>query len=116
MSDRDTTRQNNRSLQTTTAIQEGSMGRIGRYFESVFFSVAKGCLLTALIAGILATATVLLLSHRLPTTADFTLIVVIVILAGVVGSAIALLWRMTHIPDIIHAVEHAGDHQQKNAK
>jgi NAD/NADP transhydrogenase beta subunit len=58
----------------------------------------------------------LLLSHRLPTTADFTLIVVIVILAGAVGSAIALIWRMTHIPDIIHAVEHAGDHQQKNAK
>ncbi|HEX5159292.1 MAG TPA: hypothetical protein VFW17_18935 [Ktedonobacterales bacterium] len=92
------------------------MGRIGRYFESVFFSVAKGCLLTALVAGILAIATVFLLSHRLPTTADLTLIVVIVILAGAVGSAIALLWRMTHIPDIIHAVEHAGDHQQKDAK
>ncbi len=89
------------------------MGRIARYFESVFFSVAKGCLLTALIAGVLATATVLLLSHRLPTTADFTLIVVIVLLAGAFGSAIALIWRMTHIPEIIRVVEHAGDHQQQ---
>ena len=92
------------------------MGRIGRYIESVFFSVAKGCLLTALVAGILATATVFLLSHRLPTTADFTLIIVIVVLAGAVGSAIALIWRMTHIPEIIHAVEHANEHQQKDAK
>lgn len=92
------------------------MGRIGRYFESVFFSVAKGCLLTALIAGILATATVFLLTRRLPTTADFTLIVVIVILAGVVGSAVALIWRMTHIPEIIHAIEHTNDQQQQNAK
>jgi NAD/NADP transhydrogenase beta subunit len=92
------------------------MGRIGRYIESLFFSVAKGCLLTALVAGILATATVVLLSHRLPNTADFTLIVVIVVLAGAFGSTIALIWRMTHIPDIIRVVEHAGDHQQKDVK
>lgn len=92
------------------------MSRIGRYFESLFFSVAKGCLLTALIAGVLATATVLLLSHQLPSTADFTLIVVIVVLAGAFGSAIALIWRMTHIPEILRAVEHTSDHQQQNAK
>ena len=92
------------------------MGRIGRYFQSIFFSVAKGCLLTALIAGVLATGTVLLLSHRLPSTADFTLIAVIVILAGAFGSAIALIWRMTHIPEILRAVEHSGDHQPQNTK
>jgi NAD/NADP transhydrogenase beta subunit len=95
---------------------EGIMGRIGRYFETLFFSVAKGCLLTALIAGVLATATVLLLTHRLPSTADFTLIVVIVVLAGAFGSAIALIWRMTHIPDLIHAVGQSNDrkHQSGN--
>lgn len=92
------------------------MGRIARYFGSLFFSVAKGCLLTALVAGVLATATVLLLSRQLPTTADFTLIVVIVVLAGVVGAAIALIWRMTHIPDLINAVNHANDQQHQNAK
>lgn len=92
------------------------MGRIGRYFESLFFSVAKGCLLTALIAGVLATAAVLFLTHQLPSTADFTLIAVIVVLAGAFGGAIAFIWRMTHIPDIIHAVEHAGDHQHEHAK
>jgi NAD/NADP transhydrogenase beta subunit len=92
------------------------MGRIGRYFGSVILSVAKGCLLTALVAGVLATATVLLLSHRLPTTADFTLIVVIVVLAGAFGSAIALIWRMTHIPDIINAVGQANDNRHHNAK
>ena len=92
------------------------MGRIGRYFESLFFSLAKGCLMTALVAGVLATAVVLLLTHRLPTTADFTLIVVIVTLAGAFGGAIALIWRMTHIPDIIHAVEHAGDRQRQHAE
>jgi hypothetical protein len=89
------------------------MRRIGRYFEGLFFSVAKGCLLTALVAGILATGLVILLSHQLPSTADFTLIAVIVILAGVVGGAIALIWRMTHIPDIIHAVEQANNQQHK---
>lgn len=92
------------------------MGRIGRYFEHLFFSVARGCLGTALVAGVLATATVLLLTHRLPNTADFTLIAVIVILAGAVGGAIALIWRMTHIPDIIQAVEHVADHGQQKAK
>ena len=88
------------------------MGRIAGYFKSLFLSMARGCLLTALVAGVLAMATVLLLSHRMPTTADFTLIVVIVVLAGAFGGAIALIWRMTHIPDIIHAVEH----QREQAK
>jgi NAD/NADP transhydrogenase beta subunit len=92
------------------------MGRIGRYVEGLFLSVAKGCLLTALIAGVLATGTVLLLTRQFPTTADFTLIVVIVVLAGIVGSAIAFIWRMTHIPDIINAVELAGEQKQQNAK
>jgi NAD/NADP transhydrogenase beta subunit len=94
---------------------EGIMGRIGRYFETLFFAMAKGCLLTALIAGVLATATVLLLTLRLPTTADFTLIVVIVVLAGAFGSAIALIWRMTHIPDILHAVGQSSDRKRPSA-
>jgi NAD/NADP transhydrogenase beta subunit len=94
---------------------EDIMGRIGRYFESLFFAVAKGCLLTALIAGVLATATVLLLTHRLPTTADFTLIVVIVVLAGAFGSAVALIWRMTHIPDLIHAAEQSSNRKRQSA-
>ncbi len=88
------------------------MGRIAHYFEGLFFSVAKGCLGTALVAGVLATGTVLLLTHRLPSTADFTLIIVIVVLAGAFGGAIALIWRMTHIPEIIHAVEHANEHHE----
>lgn len=92
------------------------MSRIGRYFESLFFSVAKGCLLTALIAGVLATATVMLLSRQLPSTADFTLIVVIVVLAGAFGSAVALIWRMTHIPEILRAVEHTADNQKQTSK
>lgn len=92
------------------------MGRIGRYFETLFFSVAKGCLLTALVAGILATATVLLLTHHLPSTADFTLIVVIVVLAGAFGGAIALLWRMTHIPDLIEAAGRANNRANQNPR
>jgi NAD/NADP transhydrogenase beta subunit len=92
------------------------MSRIGRYFESLFFSVAKGCLLTALIAGVLATATVMLLSRQLPSAADFTLIVVIVVLAGAFGSAVALIWRMTHIPEILRAVEHTADNQKQTSK
>lgn len=92
------------------------MGRIGRYFEHLFFSIAKGCLGTALIAGVLAMATVLLLTHRLPNAADFMLIALIVILAGAVGGAIALIWRMTHIPEIIHAAEHLAEHAQQEAK
>lgn len=92
------------------------MGRIGRYFEHLFFSIAKGCLGTALIAGVLAMATVLLLTHSLPNAADFTLIAVIVILAGAFGGAIALIWRMTHIPEIIHAAEHLAEHAPHEAK
>ncbi|HEU5347477.1 MAG TPA: hypothetical protein VFU63_02575 [Ktedonobacterales bacterium] len=92
------------------------MGRIGRYFEHLFFSIAKGCLGTALIAGVLAMATVLLLTHSLPNAADFMLIALIVILAGAFGGAIALIWRMTHIPEIIHAAEHLTEHAQHEAK
>ena len=89
------------------------MGRIVRYFEGLFFSVAKGCLGTALVAGILATGIVLLLSHRFPDATNFALIVVIVALAGAVGGAIALIWRMTHITEIVQAAEHLGDHHEK---
>lgn len=96
--------------------EEGIMGRVGRYFEHLFFSVAKGCLVTALVAGVLATATVLLISHQLPNTADFTLIAVIVVLAGAFGGAIALIWRMTHIPELLHAAEHLSDHARTEGK
>ena len=92
------------------------MSRVRRYFEHLFFSVAKGCLVTALVAGVLATGTVLLLDHTLPTTSDFVLIVVIVVLAGAFGGAIALIWRMTHIPEIVQAAEHLSEHAQKEAR
>lgn len=92
------------------------MGRITRYFGRIVLSVTRGCLLTALIAGVLALATVLLLNHRWPSTADFTLIVVIVILAGAVGGFVALLWRMSHIPDIIEAAEHISEHKSETSK
>jgi NAD/NADP transhydrogenase beta subunit len=92
------------------------MGRVGRYFEHLFLSVAKGCLLTALVAGILAMGAVLLIDRALPTTADFMLILVIVILAGAFGGAIALIWRMTHIPELVHAAEHLSDHARQESK
>src|SRR5690242_21702085 len=41
------------NLTARTACEEDTMGRIGRYFEHLFFSVAKGCLGTALVAGVL---------------------------------------------------------------
>ena len=92
------------------------MGRVGRYFEHLFFSVAKGCLVTALVAGILAMGTVLLINRALPNTADFMLILVIVVLAGAFGGAIALIWRMTHIPELVHAAEHLSDHARQEGK
>lgn len=92
------------------------MGRVGRYFGRLFLSVAKGCLMTALVAGILALAAVLLIDRTLPTTADFMLIIVIVVLAGAFGGAIALIWRMTHIPELVHAAEHLSDQVRQDSK
>ena len=91
------------------------MGRIARYFEGVFFTSPKGA---SDCTGRRHTRDRhrIAAHHRLPSTADFTLIVVIVILAGAFGGAIALIWRMTHIPEIIRAVEHAGDHQHERRK
>ena len=105
-----------RAKHAAAPIEEDIMSRVGRYFEHLFLSVAKGCLMTALVAGILAMGAVLLIDHALPTTADFMLILVIVVLAGAFGGAIALIWRMTHIPELVHAAEHLSDHARQEGK
>lgn len=79
------------------------MGRIFSYFWHILLSVAQGCLTFALVSGAVALLAVYLI-NRTVTNTDAALIIVIVLIAGALGSALALIWRLTHIKELAEVV------------
>lgn len=93
------------------------LNRIKQYFEHLIIAAIKGFVVMAIAALVIVFGAFLLLAHRLPNSGiEVVLVVLVVGLSALLGAAIGLIWRFTHIPQITQAVghlAHASDEQRK---
>ncbi len=80
------------------------MRQVGHFFAELFGKMLRWLLGWAIVIGGLVTLGFSLKSHQLPTAPEWTLIVLITIIAGMLGMVSALAWELTHIGAVVHFV------------
>lgn len=81
-----------------------------RWLGHIIRSMTKGCVVLALIAGALTVGGTFVVNHKLPQGWTLTLLIAIMVVSGLLGAVGALAWRLSHIEELIHAVEEVTDH------
>jgi hypothetical protein len=81
------------------------MGRIGRWFWHLLVGMVQGCLILALVAAIVSVAGSLIITHGLPSGYSLFLTVSIVVVSGILGALATLVWRLSHIGDVVRVAE-----------
>ena len=81
------------------------MGRIGRYFRHLILGMVQGCLILAVIAAVFAVVASLIINHALPQGYSFFLTVAVIIVSGLLGALASLVWRLTHIGDLVRITQ-----------
>lgn len=88
---------------------------IGRYIEHLIAAMVKGFIIMGVVAAIIVLGAFVLLAHHLPQSPiEIVLTVLVIGLSALLGMAIGLVWRLTHIEELSHAVSHlahAGEEQ-----
>jgi hypothetical protein len=94
--------------------EDFDMGRIRRWFWHLVIGMVQGCLILAVVAAIVAVVGSVIINHALPTGYTFFLTIAIVAISGILGALASLVWRLTHIGDVIRVAEHVvqGERQQ----
>lgn len=91
------------------------MGAIGKWFRHIVTGMAQGCLVLALLAGVVSLVGSFIATGHVPTGWTLTLIIGIMVVSGLLGAVGALAWRLSHIEEIAHAVEevaHVAEHSR----
>ena len=92
------------------------MRTIGRYIGELFAALVQGCLVMAILAAVVATGAYYLAHQRLPQGFDLGLIFVIVVLAGIIGALVMLIWRLTHLRELANAASRVVNAAQRNPR
>jgi cell division protein FtsX len=92
------------------------MGKITGYIGELFAALVQGCLVMAVTAAIVATGAYYLAHQRMPQGFDVGLILVIVVLAGVIGALVMLVWRLTHLRELARVASHVANAAQQTPK
>lgn len=90
------------------------MRTIGRYISELFTALVQGCLVTAIIAAVIATGAYYLTDHQMPHGAAVGLIIAIIVLSGIIGALIMLVWRLTHLRELSRVAHRIVDAAQQN--
>lgn len=92
------------------------MRNIGRYIGELLTALVQGCLVMAIIAAVVASGAYYLAHQHLPQGFDLGLIVVIVVLAGIIGALVMLVWRLTHLRELANAAGRVVNAAQRNPR
>jgi hypothetical protein len=94
------------------------MGRIGRWFWHLLVGMVQGCLILALVAAIVSVAGSLVITHGLPQGYSLFLTVSIVVISGILGALATLVWRLSHIGDVVRVAERVvqGPHGSESTR
>jgi uncharacterized membrane protein YdbT with pleckstrin-like domain len=94
------------------------MGRIRHWFWHLLVGMVQGCLILALAAAIFSVAGSLIITHALPKGYSFFLTLSIIVISGILGALATLVWRLSHIGDIVRVAEHVvqGRHDGESTR
>ncbi len=92
------------------------MRTIGRYIGELLVALVQGCLVMAIVAAVVATGAYYLAHQHLPQGFDLGLIFVIVVLAGVIGALVMLVWRLTHLRELAQVAGRVANAAQRDPK
>jgi hypothetical protein len=90
------------------------MGRIRRWFWHLLVGMVQGCLILALAAAVITVVGSLIINHALPQGYSFFLTVSIVVISGILGALATLVWRLSHIGDVVRVAEHVVQGQRSS--
>jgi hypothetical protein len=82
------------------------MTAIFRFTGHVLGAMLKGCAVTGLVVGLLCFAVLFLTApgHQLTLNISAVFAIVIAALAAVLGAAVALIYHLSHLEEVHHAV------------
>jgi hypothetical protein len=99
-------------------LEDFDMGRIRRWFWHLVTGMAQGCLILAVAAAVVTVAGSLIITHAFPKGYSFFLTITIIVISGILGALASLVWRLSHIGDVVRVAEHVvqGQHGSDTAK
>ena len=98
------------------------MGRMLAFIAHLFWAMLKGFFFTGLVAAVICAVVLFITAPNHQITVDTTLVfsLVIALLAGVLGAAVALIYHLSHLDSLHHTVRHysetlAAQRQQRSS-
>jgi hypothetical protein len=91
------------------------MGRIRHWFWHLVIGMVQGCLILALAAAIVTVAGSLIITHAFPSGYPAFLTITIIVISGILGALASLVWRLSHIGDVVRVAEHVAHGQHSSA-
>ncbi|HEX6797354.1 MAG TPA: hypothetical protein VF116_06535 [Ktedonobacterales bacterium] len=91
------------------------MRTIGRYISELFTALVQGCLVMAIVAAVIATGAYFVAEGQMPHGIAVGLIIAIVVLSGIIGALVMLVWRLTHLREISHVAQRIVNAGQQNS-
>ena len=87
------------------------MGRMLAFIAHLFWAMLKGFFFTGLVAGVICAVVLFITEPNHQITVDTTLVfsLVIALLAGVLGAAVALIYHLSHLDSLHHTVRHYSE-------
>src|SRR4029453_12203458 len=87
------------------------MGRMLAFIAHLFWAMLKGFFFTGLVAAVICAVVLFITAPNHQITVDTTLVfsLVIALLAGVLGAAVALIYHLSHLDSLHHAVQHLSE-------
>ena len=98
------------------------MQGIFSFIAHLFWAMLKGVFITGLVAAVMCAVVLFITEPNHQITVDTTLVfsLVIALLAGVLGAAVALIYHLSHLDSVHHTVrhyseQHAARRQQRSS-
>ena len=95
------------------------MKTIAGFFGHILLAMVKGFIFTGVVAAVLAFGALYVTSptHALtPSTTNTALAGVIVLLAAILGAAVALIYHLSHLDTARHAMKRYSDYRDANRR
>jgi hypothetical protein len=89
---------------------------IERWARHLAVAMVRGCLVMAAVGLVASLGLVYGATRALPSgSGEWTLVAALVVTAGCLGAAVALVWRLSHLGELAHLARSAGAPERERA-
>jgi lysylphosphatidylglycerol synthetase-like protein (DUF2156 family) len=99
------------TISASTHTEEHAMSSIWSFTKHLVGAMFKGFLYTGVVAAILCAVVLFVMvpGHQVTLDTSAAFAIVIALLAGALGAAVALIYHLSHLDGIHHAVQHLSE-------